>query len=60
MIAMLDADRSGKLGFEEFKILWENIRNWKVPCDIKIFPPSDLSNVSRWYLDCTIKTSLAV
>lgn len=30
MIAMLDADRSGKLGFEEFKILWENIRNWKV------------------------------
>lgn len=30
MIAMLDVDRSGKLGFEEFKSLWMDIRNWKV------------------------------
>ncbi|KAK6622950.1 hypothetical protein RUM43_008802 [Polyplax serrata] len=29
MIAMLDVDRSGKLGFEEFKSLWTDIRNWK-------------------------------
>lgn len=27
---MLDTDRSGKLGFEEFKVLWDNVRNWKV------------------------------
>ncbi|KRT83112.1 HLH domain-containing protein [Oryctes borbonicus] len=29
MVAMLDADRSGKLGFEEFKSLWSDIRDWK-------------------------------
>ena len=30
MIAMLDVDRSGKLGAEEFKILWLDIQTWKV------------------------------
>lgn len=30
MIAMMDWDRSGKLGFEEFKKLWIDIRQWKV------------------------------
>lgn len=30
MVAMMDADRSGKLGYEEFKELWVDIRNWKV------------------------------
>ncbi|GJQ77204.1 hypothetical protein Trydic_g14875 [Trypoxylus dichotomus] len=29
MVAMLDTDRSGKLGFEEFKSLWSDIRDWK-------------------------------
>lgn len=29
MVAMMDDDLSGKLGFEEFKILWTDIRNWK-------------------------------
>ncbi|KAK9710645.1 EF-hand domain pair [Popillia japonica] len=29
MVAMLDADRSGKLGFEEFKSLWSDLRDWK-------------------------------
>nr|CAD7448572.1 unnamed protein product [Timema bartmani] len=29
MIAMMDVDRSGKLGFEEFKALWVDIRHWK-------------------------------
>lgn len=29
MIAMLDVDRSGKLGAEEFKILWIDIQTWK-------------------------------
>lgn len=27
---MLDADRSGKLNFEEFKKLWGSLHNWKV------------------------------
>lgn len=30
MIAMLDSDRSGKLGYEEFKSLWTSLRTWKV------------------------------
>jgi hypothetical protein len=30
MIAMLDSDHSGKLGFEEFKKLWSDIQTWKV------------------------------
>ncbi|KAJ9598871.1 hypothetical protein L9F63_026593, partial [Diploptera punctata] len=29
MVAMMDVDRSGKLGFEEFKALWIDIRQWK-------------------------------
>jgi len=29
MIAMLDSDHSGKLGFEEFKTLWRDIQTWK-------------------------------
>ena len=30
MVAMMDVDRSGKLGFEEFKALWTNVRHWEV------------------------------
>lgn len=30
MVAMMDADHSGKLGYEEFKILWTDIRRWRV------------------------------
>lgn len=29
MVAMLDVDHSGKLGFEEFKSLWNDIRSWR-------------------------------
>jgi calpain len=29
MLAMMDLDRSGKLGFEEFKRLWNDLRLWK-------------------------------
>ncbi|KAL3874803.1 hypothetical protein ACJMK2_037772 [Sinanodonta woodiana] len=29
MIAMHDGDLSGKLGFDEFKALWEDLRKWK-------------------------------
>ncbi|XP_033309223.1 calpain-A-like isoform X4 [Bombus bifarius] len=29
MVAMLDVDHSGKLGFEEFRTLWNDIRKWR-------------------------------
>ncbi|KOC67354.1 Calpain-A [Habropoda laboriosa] len=29
MVAMLDVDHSGKLGFEEFRMLWNDIRKWR-------------------------------
>ncbi|XP_049818414.1 calpain-A-like isoform X3 [Aethina tumida] len=29
MVAMLDVDRSGKLGYEEFKTLWVLLKKWK-------------------------------
>lgn len=30
MVAMMDVDKSGKLGFDEFKTLWKDLRVWKI------------------------------
>jgi hypothetical protein len=40
MVAMMDVDRSGKLGFEEFKALWIDIRHWKVKSQARNFKVS--------------------
>lgn len=30
MVAVMDSDTTGKLGFEEFKYLWNNIKKWQL------------------------------
>jgi calpain, invertebrate len=30
LIALMDVDQSGKLGFDEFKTLWQDLRLWKI------------------------------
>lgn len=42
MVAMLDADKSGKLGFEEFEALLSDIAKWKA-----IFKTYDTENSGR-------------
>ncbi|KAH8270906.1 hypothetical protein KR018_011929 [Drosophila ironensis] len=42
MVAMLDADKSGKLGFEEFEVLLAEIAKWKA-----IFKVHDVENTGR-------------
>lgn len=34
---MLDKDNSGGLGFEEFKSLWIDLRNWRVSINDNYF-----------------------
>ncbi|GCC21738.1 hypothetical protein chiPu_0020213 [Chiloscyllium punctatum] len=29
MVAVMDADSTGRLGFEEFKYLWDKIKKWQ-------------------------------
>ncbi|EEB19689.1 Calpain B, putative [Pediculus humanus corporis] len=48
MIAMLDVDRSGKLGFEEFKSLWTDIRNWKAV--FKLYDKQNTGQLSAFEL----------
>lgn len=41
LVAMMDLDRSGKLGYEEFKKLWTDLRHWKA-----VFKQFDKDNSS--------------
>lgn len=49
MIAMLDKDNSGGLGFEEFKSLWIDLRNWRVSIMNVFRRLLQIAAVSRWY-----------
>ncbi|NXM82259.1 CPNS1 protein, partial [Oenanthe oenanthe] len=45
MVAVMDSDASGKLGFEEFKYLWTNIKKWQ--CVYRQCDPAGLGRVER-------------
>lgn len=32
MVALMDVDMTGKLGLDEFIVLWKSVRTWKVSC----------------------------
>ncbi|KAK9299937.1 hypothetical protein QLX08_007169 [Tetragonisca angustula] len=48
MVAMLDTDHSGKLGFEEFKTLWNDIRKWRAV--FKLYDKNESGQLSAFEL----------
>ncbi|XP_053974212.1 calpain-A-like isoform X2 [Hylaeus volcanicus] len=48
MVAMLDVDHSGKLGFEEFRTLWNDIRKWRAV--YKLYDKDDSGFLSAFEL----------
>ncbi|KAK1117955.1 hypothetical protein K0M31_015621 [Melipona bicolor] len=48
MVAMLDTDHSGKLGFEEFKTLWNDIRRWRAV--FKLYDKNESGQLSAFEL----------
>ncbi|CAH1397162.1 unnamed protein product [Nezara viridula] len=55
MIAMMDVDRSGKLGFDEFKQLWKDIKQWKAV--FKIYDKSSAGYLSPFELKEAMKSA---
>ncbi|XP_008946605.1 PREDICTED: calpain small subunit 1-like [Merops nubicus] len=45
MVAVMDSDTNGKLGFEEFKYLWNNIKKWQ--CVYKQYAGHQSGSVGR-------------
>uniref|UniRef100_A0A1I8GE46 Calpain-3 n=1 Tax=Macrostomum lignano TaxID=282301 RepID=A0A1I8GE46_9PLAT len=54
MVAMMDADQSGKLGFQEFKTLWSSLRLWKTA--FKKFDEDKSGNFNSYELRQALKT----
>ncbi|NXO20422.1 CPNS2 protein, partial [Cisticola juncidis] len=55
MVAVMDSDASGKLGFEEFKYLWNNIKKWQ--CVYKQHDTDQSGTVSRAQLPSALKAA---
>uniref|UniRef100_A0A1I8HQD7 Calpain catalytic domain-containing protein n=1 Tax=Macrostomum lignano TaxID=282301 RepID=A0A1I8HQD7_9PLAT len=53
MVAMMDADQSGKLGFQEFKTLWSSLRLWKTA--FKKFDEDKSGNFNSYELRQALK-----
>ncbi|XP_009897434.1 calpain small subunit 2 [Dryobates pubescens] len=55
MVAVMDSDTSGKLGFEEFKYLWNNIKKWQ--CVYKQYDAHQSGTVGRAQLPSALKAA---
>ncbi|NXO77977.1 CPNS2 protein, partial [Sitta europaea] len=55
MVAVMDSDASGKLGFEEFKYLWNNIKKWQ--CVYKQHDTARAGSVGRAQLPSALRAA---
>jgi len=55
MVAVMDSDTNGKLGFEEFKYLWNNIKKWQ--CVYKQYDTDQSGAVGRAQLLDALKAA---
>ncbi|KAM4640137.1 calpain small subunit 2 [Amazona ochrocephala] len=55
MVAVMDNDTNGKLGFEEFKYLWNNIKKWQ--CVYKQYDTDQSGTVGRAQLPGALKAA---
>lgn len=55
MVAVMDSDTNGKLGFEEFKYLWNNIKKWQ--CVYKQYDTYQSGTVGRAQLPDALKAA---
>ncbi|KAJ7402394.1 Calpain small subunit 2 [Pitangus sulphuratus] len=55
MVAVMDCDTNGKLGFEEFKYLWNNIKKWQ--CVYKQYDTDQSGTVGRAQLPNALKAA---
>ncbi|NXA79920.1 CPNS2 protein, partial [Thryothorus ludovicianus] len=55
MVAVMDSDASGKLGFEEFKYLWHNVKKWQ--CVYKQHDAAQSGTVGRAQLPHALKAA---
>ncbi|XP_053934840.1 calpain small subunit 2 [Cuculus canorus] len=55
MVAVMDSNMNGKLGFEEFKYLWNNIKKWQ--CVYKQYHTEQLGAVGRAQLPGALKAA---
>ncbi|XP_051485544.1 calpain small subunit 2 [Apus apus] len=55
MVAVMDSDTNGKLGFEEFKYLWNNIKKWQ--CVYKQYDTDQSGTVGRAQVPGALKAA---
>ncbi|XP_021486778.1 calpain small subunit 2 [Meriones unguiculatus] len=55
IVSLMDSDTTGKLGFEEFKYFWNNIKKWQ--CVFKQYDPSHTGSLKGSQLHGALKAA---